>query len=49
MVEGVGTKITLIIPKVEFDEEMYEDYYDDFNFKNDIMQKSDLEMSDICI
>lgn len=42
--EGVGTKITLIIPKVEFDEEMYEDYYDDFNFKNDIMQKSDLEM-----
>lgn len=47
--EGVGTKITLIIPKVEFDEEMYEDYYDDFNFKNDIMQKSDLEMSDICI
>lgn len=47
--EGVGTKITLIIPKVEFDEEMYEDYYDDFNFKNDIMQKVDLEMSDICI
>lgn len=47
--EGVGTKITLIIPKAEFDEEMYEDYYDDFNFKNDIMQKVDLEMSDICI
>lgn len=47
--EGVGTKITLIIPKAEFDEEMYEDYYNDFNFKNDIMQKVDLEMSDICI
>lgn len=46
--EGVGTKITLIIPKVEYDEEMYEDYYDDFNLKNDIMQKVDLEMSDIC-
>ena len=47
--EGVGTKITIIIPKVEFDEEMYEDYYNDVNFKNDIMQKVDLEMSDICI
>ncbi|WP_297712319.1 HAMP domain-containing sensor histidine kinase [Clostridium sp.] len=47
--EGVGTKITLIIPKVEYDEEMYEDYYNDVNFKNDIMQKVDLEMSDICI
>ena len=47
--EGVGTKITLIIPKAEFDEEMYEGYYNDFNFKNDIMQKVDLEMSDICI
>ena len=47
--EGVGTKITLIIPKVEYDEEIYEAYYDDFNLKNDIMQKVDLEMSDICI
>lgn len=47
--EGVGTKITIIIPQVEFDEEIYEDYYNDFNFKNDIMQKVDLEMSDICI
>lgn len=46
--EGVGTKITLIIPKVEYDEEIYEAYYDDFNLKNDIMQKVDLEMSDIC-
>lgn len=47
--EGVGTKITIIIPEVEFDEEIYEDYYNDFNLKNDIMQKVDLEMSDICI
>ena len=47
--EGVGTKITLIIPKVEYDEEIYEAYYDDFNLKNDIIQKVDLEMSDICI
>ena len=31
--EGVGTKITLIIPKVEYDEEIYEAYYDDFNLK----------------
>ena len=47
--EGVGTKRTLIIPKAEFDEEMCEGHYNDFNFKNDIMQKVDLEMSDICI
>ena len=47
--EGVGTKITLSIPKAEYDEEMYEDYCNDVNFKNDIMQKVDLEMSDICI
>lgn len=46
--EGVGTKITLIIPKAEYDEEIYEAYYDGFNLKNDIMQKVDLEMSDIC-
>ena len=30
-------------------EELYEDYSDGFNFKNDIIQKVDLEMSDICI
>lgn len=46
--EGVGTKITLIIPKAEYNEEIYEAYYDGFNLKNDIMQKVDLEMSDIC-
>lgn len=47
--EGIGTKITIIIPKIEYNEELYEDYSDGFNFKNDIMQKVDLEMSDICI
>lgn len=47
--EGIGTKITIIIPKIEYNEELYEDYSDGFNFKNDITQKVDLEMSDICI
>ena len=47
--ESIGTKITIIIPKIEYNEELYEDYSDGFNFKNDIIQKVDLEMSDICI
>ncbi|WP_195989349.1 HAMP domain-containing sensor histidine kinase [Clostridium sp. D53t1_180928_C8] len=47
--EGIGTKITIIIPKVQYNEQLYEDYSDGFNFKNDIMQKVDLEMSDICL
>ena len=47
--EGIGTKITIIIPKIEYNEEFYEDYSDGFNLKNDITQKVDLEMSDICI
>ena len=45
--ESIGTKITIIIPKIEYNEELYEDYSDGFNFKNDIIQKVDLEMSDI--
>lgn len=47
--EGIGTKITIIIPKIEYNEEFYEDYSDGFNLKNDITKKVDLEMSDICI
>ena len=47
--EGIGTKVTLIIPKVDYDEEIYEEYSDEYNLKNNIIQKVNLEMSDICI
>lgn len=47
--EGIGTKVTLIIPKVDYDEEIYEEYSDEYNLKNNIIQKVNLEMSDICM
>lgn len=47
--EGIGTKVTIIIPRVEYDEENSENNYSTFDLKNDIMEKVDLEMSDICI
>lgn len=47
--EGNGTKVRIIIPRIEYNEDIEEEYYDDFNFKNDIIQKVELEMSDICM
>lgn len=47
--EGVGTKVTLIIPRVEYDEESYKNNCNGFDFKNDIMEKVNFEMADIII
>ena len=46
--EDIGTKVTIILPRIEFDEELYkEENEDSEQMKNDIRQKVELEMSDI--
>ena len=46
--ENIGTKVTIILPRAEFDEELYKEKNEDSEqIKNDIRQKVELEMSDI--